>query len=363
MNRLAGIFFIVALLCLWGAHAVCLAEDKVSQQTILENPLPSSFDQQQPLSDTNAALTDTIFDLDSTAYRLTPLSMPSFHHPWQRSRNDGKVNITQADPNRQDLIDPSFNWTMFYRTPYWLTSIRAISRYLDGPIQVFEVVPKTETPITIWNGIPGSLCLSGNLIFHAASLDRNDGLLSYFDSNLTRGFNASARATYRTGSAYLGSAFTFLQQQTPFNLVNNGIFSGGENAMPILIFLNADRGRALGQTAILFGGLDPLYATAYGVDISRNMFLHQSFAGWRATPGFDFNVTFSLARLDLGLCNPLTDEIGRELDFTASYRILDNLNFMAAFGFLWTGDALKHATPGYNLQTDWLLMHRLTLSF
>jgi hypothetical protein len=60
----------------------------------------------------------------------------------------------------------------------------------------------------------------------------------------------------------------------------------------------------------------------------------------------------------------LSDKIGSEADITASYKIYDNLSYMVGFGYLWAGDAFK-GTAAQDLETgnDWLLMHRLTLTF
>jgi len=56
-----------------------------------------------------------------------------------------------------------------------------------------------------------------------------------------------------------------------------------------------------------------------------------------------------------------------EFDLTASYKIYDNLQYMVGFGYFWTGDYYKGYTAvgGQEpaLANDYLLMHKLTLTF
>ncbi len=57
------------------------------------------------------------------------------------------------------------------------------------------------------------------------------------------------------------------------------------------------------------------------------------------------------------------DKIGSEFDITATYKIYDNLTYMIGYGYLWTGDAFKGTSAANTVANDWLLMHKLTLTF
>jgi len=58
---------------------------------------------------------------------------------------------------------------------------------------------------------------------------------------------------------------------------------------------------------------------------------------------------------------------GTEVDLIATYKIYDNLQYMVGFGYFWTGDYYKgYVAPGAaepKLANDYLLMHKLTLTF
>ncbi len=90
-----------------------------------------------------------------------------------------------------------------------------------------------------------------------------------------------------------------------------------------------------------------------------------------ATAGFKY-----LAGTTPNTGNPLSeynsDKYGYELDLVASYKLYDNLEYMVGAGYFWPGDYFKGC---YNsaqagcyafepaLANDYLLMHKLTLSF
>jgi hypothetical protein len=56
-------------------------------------------------------------------------------------------------------------------------------------------------------------------------------------------------------------------------------------------------------------------------------------------------------------------EYGTELDLYATYKFYDNLSYTVAFGYLWAGDYWKGTNANAAVGDDWLLMHKLTLTF
>lgn len=56
-------------------------------------------------------------------------------------------------------------------------------------------------------------------------------------------------------------------------------------------------------------------------------------------------------------------DIGKELDVIATYRIYDNLEYMLGLAYLWTGDYFKGNNPNARTVDDYLLTHKLTLTF
>jgi hypothetical protein len=59
----------------------------------------------------------------------------------------------------------------------------------------------------------------------------------------------------------------------------------------------------------------------------------------------------------------VSDIYGTEIDVTATYKIYDNLSYMVGFGYLFTGDYFKGSDPSAKITNDYILMHKLTLTF
>jgi hypothetical protein len=56
-------------------------------------------------------------------------------------------------------------------------------------------------------------------------------------------------------------------------------------------------------------------------------------------------------------------EYGTEVDLIAKYKIYDNLEYMLGFGFLFAGDYFKLDNAKRNVNDDYMITHKLTLSF
>jgi hypothetical protein len=59
----------------------------------------------------------------------------------------------------------------------------------------------------------------------------------------------------------------------------------------------------------------------------------------------------------------LSDVYGTEIDLVAKYKIFDNLEYMAGFAYMLTGDYFKGSNSSFNKSDNYLLMHQLTLTF
>jgi hypothetical protein len=182
---------------------------------------------------------------------------------------------------------------------------------------------------------------------------------------------------------------------------------GGQAYNPALMMFNDDfhtwvgsRGSALYRGALPASVVSAFYpGTAatqkYGIDtFMDNVWFYHIYVGVKPVPKADIKMAFSYAYADkkpwtvaptLGIStlaglpntgNPATEfnsnKYGYELDLTASYKIYDNLEYMVGAGYFWPGDYFKGC---YNstqlgcyagepaLANDYLLMHKLTLSF
>jgi len=58
-----------------------------------------------------------------------------------------------------------------------------------------------------------------------------------------------------------------------------------------------------------------------------------------------------------------SDKYGTEFDLTLSYKIFDNLEYMVGGGYLWVGDYFKGYDVNAKTKDNYLLTHKLTLTF
>ena len=58
-----------------------------------------------------------------------------------------------------------------------------------------------------------------------------------------------------------------------------------------------------------------------------------------------------------------SDVYGTEIDLTATYKIFDNLEYMIGGAYMITGDFFKGASTTFRTNDNYLLVHKLTLTF
>ncbi len=134
----------------------------------------------------------------------------------------------------------------------------------------------------------------------------------------------------------------------------------GTDFQPCLILWNYDLGRWNGA----LDGQNGLSGKNVGGYNSDNVVALQIYAGIKPIPKLDLKASFTFASMDRdAVANQVSRDIGNELDISATYKIYDNLSYMIGFAYLWAGDAFKGNKPGATIDNDYLLTHKLTLSF
>lgn len=134
----------------------------------------------------------------------------------------------------------------------------------------------------------------------------------------------------------------------------------GTDFAPCLILFNYDLGRWNG----LLGGQNGLTTTTFPAYNNDNVFAWQLFAGIKPLPKLDVKASYTVASMDKdAVANQISRSIGSELDLSATYKIYDNLSYMIGFGYLWAGDAFRGSVSSATVENDYLLTHKLTLSF
>lgn len=65
----------------------------------------------------------------------------------------------------------------------------------------------------------------------------------------------------------------------------------------------------------------------------------------------------------LGTSDAVSGNYGTEIDLIGTYKISNNLSYMAGLGYLFTGAYFKGADPDSEVSDNYMLINKLTLSF
>jgi len=179
-----------------------------------------------------------------------------------------------------------------------------------------------------------------------------------------QGWRGYIMANVDLAPAYVGAlAFYAAGDDLGTATKNEGGNKIGTDFTPCLILFNYDLGRWNG----LLGGQNGLAATtttfpAYNND---NVMAWQIFVGIKPIPKLDLKASYTVAMADKdgASANWQSKSIGGELDLSATYKIYDNLSYMVGFGYLWAGDWFKGTSSGATVDNDYLVTHKLTLTF
>ena len=184
------------------------------------------------------------------------------------------------------------------------------------------------------------------------------------------GWSGYAMANVDIKPAYVGGAVVYVAGDSPAtagspNTTDTSGPNGGSDFNPCLILFNYDSMR-------WNGGLgNPAYAATFPANSSTgavgitNAFIIQVFGGIKPVPKLDIKAAVAWAKADKPVTSSgwVSKDYGWEGDLTATYKIYDNLSYMVGFGYLWAGDFWKGTQAAGVVNNDYLLTHKLTLSF
>jgi hypothetical protein len=94
----------------------------------------------------------------------------------------------------------------------------------------------------------------------------------------------------------------------------------------------------------------------------NNGSLYQVFGGFSPMENLTIHASLSYAEADT-VASGWDKEYGTEFDLTATWKIVDQLEYMIGFGYLFTGDYYKQGNSSTEVEDDYLVMHQLTLNF
>ncbi len=173
------------------------------------------------------------------------------------------------------------------------------------------------------------------------------------------GWEAYASLTYDFAPMYAGATIVWVQGDDASSTDKSEAGAGGGTDFnPCLMLFNYDLGRWEGK----MGAGTAATSMSGGIN---NAVLAQVFFGIKPIPKLDVRASFTWAQADRDVTATgwQSKDYGKELDVTATYKIYDNLSYMVGFGYLWAGDYWKGTDSAANVDNDYLVTHKLTLSF
>ncbi len=161
------------------------------------------------------------------------------------------------------------------------------------------------------------------------------------------------------GPIYCGATFAYVSGDDPnTNDKEGGALTGGRDWSPNLIMWNYDRSMWIGELAST-----ATTGKGFGTSGMDNAFLYQARIGVKPIEKLDVMASFTYAKADEKPANYVSDDYGYELDVTATYKITNNLTYMLGAGYLWTGDYFKGTSSANQVQNEYMVINKLTLTF
>jgi hypothetical protein len=177
------------------------------------------------------------------------------------------------------------------------------------------------------------------------------------------------------GMFYAGGTFAYMSgDKAGGKKWEGGQVGGGWDWNPTLIMFNFDRTYWAGtlSSSAAAGGLNLDNANGlFGGRGMNNAWFYQGRVGVRPIPALDIMASLAYAKADKRTILNYASyqytgqrkDYGWELDVTATYAITNNLSYMLGVGYLWTGDYFKGGAANYDVQDDYLVINKLTLTF
>ncbi len=153
--------------------------------------------------------------------------------------------------------------------------------------------------------------------------------------------------------------------------IKGGFLTGGMDWNPTLLLFNNEReywagtipGNTITSTSMNF------VAQGFGIDDTGmyNAWFFQGRAGVRPISNLDIMASVSYAIADsktlLGMTDVISRKYGTEIDLIGTYKITNNLSYMLGVGYLFTGDYFKGNDPTTDVEDNYIVVNKLTLTF
>ncbi len=187
-----------------------------------------------------------------------------------------------------------------------------------------------------------------------------------------------ANLRYKMGPLTVGGLYAFAQGDDPATLnKNEGTATAGWDFKPTLLLFNQGTVYKWAGEMGRRGDASATFTPYRTNDIMSNASLWQINAAYDVTKDLRIFASYTSAKVNqqsIFVTIPgtppttvvrrlVSDSIGSEFDVTASYKIFGNLEYVVGAAYFWTGDAFKGADPNATVGNNYLIQHRLNLTF
>ena len=238
---------------------------------------------------------------------------------------------------------------------------------------------QTLSHLPYWKLRFGPVSVEGELNYTHGNFDFNTtGPLAAFGNPSAKidSWAAYINADADFGMAYVGGTFAFLDGQinpgeysvgaaygSPNTTRRTGLLTGGTDWNPCLILWNYERSYWAGGLSGHSNSVNNTDGNGANSNGMSNAYFFQLKAGVRPVEALDINLAVSYANAVVKPAGFQFNDYGWEIDATATYKITNNLSYMLGAGYLFTGKYFKGASDSNELQDDYLLINKLTLTF
>jgi len=197
-----------------------------------------------------------------------------------------------------------------------------------------------------------------------------------WDSAKIENFGAYLNVMADFKMVYVGATFAYVSGDDPgtTDKIEGGLLKGGKDFSPTLILFNWDRTYWVGAlNGYSYGSGTPrvypnnMYLFGAGNLNADNEMINTWFfqgkVGARPIAAMDINFAVSFANADKKPPGVLANAYGWEFDLTGTYKITNNLSYMLGAGYLLTGDYFQGSSDQNNVNNNYLLINKLTLTF
>jgi hypothetical protein len=160
------------------------------------------------------------------------------------------------------------------------------------------------------------------------------------------------------GYVYAGGTFAYVSGNDPgtADKVEGGMLNGGRDFNPCLIMFNS-------SLTDWTGFINGYNGSQIGRPMS-NAWFFQLKAGVKPISKLDINASISYANADKKPSAAwLYNDYGYEVDATATYKITNNLSYMLGAGYMFTGKYYKGTAETNDVNNNYIVMNKLTLTF